>query len=495
MKKFTLLIIVLVAYVHFANAQWQQTSLDSTTINSIAISGSNIFAGCTINGSGGGVYLSTDNGNSWNYLNNGIGDKAIYAVATSGNNIFAGSPYGGAYLSTNNGQLWAPVNNGLISPSATALTTDGGNIFAGNDWGEVYFSSNYGSNWTNVNNGVTMAGIQSILINGSDVFAGTQNGIYFSSNYGGGWTHLNNGVTTSTIINSLAISGSNIFAGTWDTVFLSTNNGGNWTAVNNGLPSSGFIVSSFAISGNNVFAGTWGNGIFLSTNNGSSWAAVNAGLTNDTIRSLTICGDTLFAGSNSGVWKRSISDILSTNCSALFTMIPDTLVVHHYYAVNYASGVPPLTYLWSWGDGSFDSIAYPSHTYDTAGYYNICLTITDAIGCSSTYCDSSFLQKSANTIISVDVIPPGATAINENELLGQIKIYPNPANEEINIYSNQTLGSIEQIRITDILSRERFFSDKAVTSINTLFLEQGVYFIEIKEKDRLPSVLKFIISR
>jgi hypothetical protein len=499
MKKLILFTITLAVFVHFANAQWQFTGLVGINVNSIAVIGNNIFAGSNIYGDGNGVYLSSDNGNNWTMVNNGMTDTTIYALATSGNNIFAGSR-AGVYLSTNNGQLWTPVNNGFLVPPhyVSALTTDSvSNIFAGTGFGEIYLSTNNGGNWTNVNNGVSMAGIESFVITGNDVFAATQNGIFYSSNYGNNWIAVNNGLTTNDAIWAITLCGNNLFAGTNNNIYISSNNGSNWTPVNTGLPIDYFSVSSFAIDGSNIFAGVWGYGIFLSTNNGSSWTEVNNGLTNYGIVSLAISGDTLFAGTDStgGVWKRSITEILSTNCSAQFAMIPDTLVEHHYYAVNSASGVQPLTYLWSWGDGSFDSTAYPSHVYDTAGYYNICLTISDAIGCSSTYCDSSYLQKSANTIISVDVIPPGATAINENELSGQIKIYPNPANEEINIYSNLSSVSIEQIRIIDMLGRQRYYSDKTVTSINTAFLEQGVYFIEIKEKDQPPAVLKFIISR
>src|SRR5205085_9149859 len=56
------------------------------------------------------------------------------------------------------------------------------------------------------------------------------------------------------------------------------------------------------------------------------------------------------------------------NCSAHFNLYPDT-VPHNYVAVNMASGVAPLSYSWSWGDGSpNDTGAFPNHTYAAAGF-------------------------------------------------------------------------------------------------------------------------------
>ena len=80
---------------------------------------------------------------------------------------------------------------------------------------------------------------------------------------------------------------------------------------------------------------------------------------------------------------------LGSNCSAAFIIQPDT-IPHTWIATNFALGISPITYTWDWDDGSPTSSGpTPSHIYSTPGYYNICLTITDSTGCTSTYCDSS----------------------------------------------------------------------------------------------------------
>lgn len=74
-------------------------------------------------------------------------------------------------------------------------------------------------------------------------------------------------------------------------------------------------------------------------------------------------------------------------------------------------------------------------------------------------------------------------------------IYPVPANEVLFLPQNIAENNIEYVRIIDMLGRQKYYSDKTVTSINTSAFEPGVYFIEIKVKDKMQVVLKFIISR
>ena len=63
----------------------------SSKVNSIAVNGNYFFAS-TYNFYGvEGVYISTDNGNSWTLSNNGIpGGISFNAIAINGSNIFAG---------------------------------------------------------------------------------------------------------------------------------------------------------------------------------------------------------------------------------------------------------------------------------------------------------------------------------------------------------------------------------------------------------------------
>ena len=65
-----------------SNAQWtaMTNGLPPGTIHSFATSGTNIFAGCIPFG----VYLSTDDGNSWTWANTGLTNAVVWSLATDG---------------------------------------------------------------------------------------------------------------------------------------------------------------------------------------------------------------------------------------------------------------------------------------------------------------------------------------------------------------------------------------------------------------------------
>src|SRR4030095_1279130 len=106
---------------------------------------------------GGGVFRSTDNGESWTGIHNGLTDTNVRALAISGvGHIFAGT-FSGAFRSTDNGDTWVAINSGLEFPLVISLAINSsGDIFAGTfAGGGVYRSTDDGDNWTLVDNGFT----------------------------------------------------------------------------------------------------------------------------------------------------------------------------------------------------------------------------------------------------------------------------------------------------------------------------------------------------
>ncbi len=128
----------------------------------LALSGNKVFA----DSYNGNLYFSSNNGSIWTLVSN-----CGYKLAAIGNNIFA-SCYTGVHLSSDDGNSWAAVNNGLTdSTSVGDLVISGSNIFAGTNSG-VFLSSDNGSNWTAISNsGLTNTSIENLAINGSYIFA------------------------------------------------------------------------------------------------------------------------------------------------------------------------------------------------------------------------------------------------------------------------------------------------------------------------------------
>ncbi len=177
------------------------------------------------------------------------------------------------------------------------------------------------------------------------------------------------------------------------------------------------------------------------------------------------------------------------NCSAHFSFYADT-IPQNYIAINMASGAMPLTYLWSWGDGTYDSTAYPSHTYATSGFYNICLTITDSVGCTNTYCSSYYLMMPQTPIIHVNVYPPGGifVGINNKTKEETITIAPNPFTSQTTIsfseeFRNNGTGSQHTIKIMNLVGEciQQLTTNNKQLILDMSNVAKGIYFVRIED--------------
>ena len=93
MKRFILSsLFLLVAFVLPLHAQWVEKNNGLTIriqIYALAAMNSNLFAATE-----GGVYLSNNNGTSWSAVNTGLGNAHVQSLAVSGSNLFAGTDKG-----------------------------------------------------------------------------------------------------------------------------------------------------------------------------------------------------------------------------------------------------------------------------------------------------------------------------------------------------------------------------------------------------------------
>ena len=354
-------------------AQWVQTngpygggvSCFATSPNESG--GTNIFAG-----TGNGIFLSTNNGANWTAVDSGLTDLHVRALAISGTNLFAGTDRGGVYRSTNDGTTWAAVNSGLpkdmydttmyVSVSAFAIAPNGTEIpslFAGTSGHGIFLSTDNGTSWTAVNDGLPRTGdlmnmyntVTSFAVSpnedgGADLFVGTlyTGGIFLSTNNGTSWipAGLRDSAITALAVSSNKEGGTNLYAGLWDYgIFLSVNNGTSWKAANSGLYGS-YVNVLLSVEGT-LFAGsgaaTLGRsnpGIFLSADDGISWSTANFGLPPGTrVYDLVTCPDgaggmSLFAGTSTGLWKRPLSEMITTGVKISKTIPAEFALFQNY---------------------------------------------------------------------------------------------------------------------------------------------------------------------
>jgi hypothetical protein len=180
------------------------------------------------------------------------------------------------------------------------------------------------------------------------------------------------------------------------------------------------------------------------------------------------------------------------SCYAQFTMAQDSLNNLNYYVYNGSSLGNQYSYLWNFGDGTTSTSAFPSHTYPGMGPYQLCLTVSDNSGCSSTTCDSLNAGRSSG-VLTINVVP--ATSIENNTLLNTatFNLFPNPSSNSITI-ATENFENNFTIHIYDITGR-LIKSEKENAGKETLIdissIENGIYFLTATD-GKQTSTKKFI---
>lgn len=264
-----------------------------TTVNAIAVSGGNVYAGGIFTNAGGVAVnnIARWNGTSWSALGSGI-PGTVNAIAVRGSDVFVGG------------------NFTMSTPSGTAF-----NIarWDGFNWSSLpgIFAGTIGNFFVNA---IAVQGNN--LVVGGSFFAANLNPGSASTNIaiydGTDWQPMGGGVNSN--VNAIVVVGTNVYAGGR---FSSASgvpasriarwNGSSWSPLGDGVLGSGnFSVSSLAVAGGGLYAsGNFTNAGSVSVSRvarwgGSSWSALGSGLTrvsgSVTVNVLGARGNDLFAG-------------------------------------------------------------------------------------------------------------------------------------------------------------------------------------------------------
>jgi len=109
-------------------SNWIRNSITTRAIISIIVNGGTTFAGGY-----GGVYRSSNNGTSWTKANNTGLSTGIQSLAMRGSNIFAGTYGEGVFISSDSGSTWISDSSGLSGNGLiiTSLAFSDTTLFAG----------------------------------------------------------------------------------------------------------------------------------------------------------------------------------------------------------------------------------------------------------------------------------------------------------------------------------------------------------------------------
>ena len=338
-------------------------------INCITVKGQNLFAGTNDHG----VFISSDNGNTWSARNNGLMNPGITALGSQGSRLFAGT-IEGLYYSDDNGDIWNTILiHESISYGVIAIASNSQSVFASMQ-DSLLRSTDNGNTWQTILYEASMP-IQCITVNGQDVYVGVDgNGYYVSHDNGNtfSWVDLSNQGMSS--VGAFLVFGSKIFAVSGGYIYNSADGGINWGDTYGiifpcivGLASNGsrlfaevyyssydpntggyyysddggvnwiygglqkYKVTGFGAIGSRTIACTYPGGLFLSDNGGNSWNEPSTGLVRLLLNSFALSGSSIYAASategilrskdNGNTWTHINTGIYNNNIAFNAVMV------------------------------------------------------------------------------------------------------------------------------------------------------------------------------
>lgn len=282
--------------------------LKSGKITALAHSGKYLFAGTADSG----VYVFNGFVGSdryWNKINNGLGNLKITSmVALDTATVMVGTKGGGIFLTTNRGQSWTAVNNPVLHHLEISYALKAGNriIHASVDGG-VYASDNKGASWISLNDSQTDdISVSAISYNSvtDELLVANADGVYktsaASTTTNPAYGLVETGLPSSVVVKSISNDGTNWYVVTDQGVFTSVATAINWVKIETGKINDATVVVPFR---NNLVVGTQSNGVLKSLNPASTWTPVAVNFNNLKTYSMVTSGDALvIAATEKGVF-------------------------------------------------------------------------------------------------------------------------------------------------------------------------------------------------
>ncbi|MBI3194838.1 MAG: hypothetical protein HYZ34_10295 [Ignavibacteriae bacterium] len=156
MKYFYSLSIILwmVSSTMFSQSFWQRVNSISAAnwVQSLSVDSTNgnLYA---VTPNGGGIFKSTNNGDSWMMISNGVHANASIGILAIASNGTLYVTLDKLYHSTDGGSSWSELSN---SPGGekTVLVASNGTLYVGTAQAGIHRSTDAGTSWTQINTGL-----------------------------------------------------------------------------------------------------------------------------------------------------------------------------------------------------------------------------------------------------------------------------------------------------------------------------------------------------
>jgi photosystem II stability/assembly factor-like uncharacterized protein len=297
----------------------------------------------------GGIWLSTNSGNTFTNLNQNLTLTQFYRIAAS---PFTPSRILGGTQDNGTQQTYSALN------WAAAYGGDGGEVcfnpFNSNfilgetQNGGIFRTTNGGTTWNSATSGITtsenVAWVAPIIAHPTvdGTFYTARQRVYRSTNNGGAWTAVSPNVNGSSAVREMAISKSNpsvLYATTGSSIFLSTDGGANFVNKTSGLPGRTITSVNIHPADENIalltFSGFGTNKVYKTTNMGTTWFSINGNLPDSPVNDGFIYTydalnpNTYFVATDIGVY---LTQDNGTSWVELPNNLPNTVIMHLDYS-------------------------------------------------------------------------------------------------------------------------------------------------------------------
>lgn len=199
-------------------------------VNTIAVNGSDIYAGGVFTDAGGNAdadYIAKWDGTTWSALGAGL-NGTVTAIAISGTDVYVGGEFTSvgaiantSYIAKWDGTNWSALGTGLNN-QVNAIAVKGTDVYVGGMFTSAggvakttYIAKWDGANWSALENGLSGA-VAAIAISGTDVYAGlsfTHDGNSMMKWNGTTWSSLHYAPIYGISIYSIGANGTELFTG------------------------------------------------------------------------------------------------------------------------------------------------------------------------------------------------------------------------------------------------------------------------------------------
>lgn len=132
-----------------------------------------------------------------------------------------------------------------------------------------------------------------------------------------------------------------------------------------------------------------------------------------------------------------------------------------------------VSWFWDFGDGSNDTTQSPFHVFPKQNF-QVCLTVTNALGCTNTFCDSVM-----GLGVAIDPL-----------LQANIQIYPNPTSGNVFLRNQDISLKAVEIQVLDMFGRRLFVEKRTALATGERLelqlesLPTGMYLVDIRAGGR-----------